>query len=136
MFLHCQLLQYICVCQTTTGKRSQVRHTNQTNTLMNAQSTRVIVTTPNELNEVIQRANGPLVERLKAIEKRLAQEKICYSTAEIGKIIGVSARAVREWIVDGKVDRRGTRHYLAHHELVTGRYVVELPAMQEFIRHF
>ena len=117
MFLHCQLLQYICVCQTTTGKRSQVRHTNQTNTLMNAQSTRVI-------------------ERLKAIEKRLAQEKICYSTAEIGKIIGVSARAVREWIVDGKVDRRGTRHYLAHHELVTGRYVVELPAMQEFIRHF
>ena len=97
---------------------------------------KVVLLTEDELISVIHKANGPLTQRMDAIERKMAQEKICYSIAEMGELINVSPRAIRRWISEGKIDYRGVHHRLPAYELVAGRFAVELSDVKAFIQKF
>jgi hypothetical protein len=89
-----------------------------------------------ELIEAIGEANAPVTNRLDAIEKRLAQDKLCYSVADIAALLSVSSRSVRGWVLEGKEDMQGRRHFLKAKHLVRRRYVLELADVKRFIDHF
>ena len=97
---------------------------------------KIILLTEEELVAAVQQANIPLIERLEAVEKKLAQEKLCYTSNEIGKLLGVTSRTIRTWIVEGKQDMAGKLHHLRAVELLRGRYTIRLSDVQEFIHFF
>ncbi|MVM36276.1 hypothetical protein GO755_40080 [Spirosoma sp. HMF4905] len=95
--------------------------------------TEVIVLTPDQLIEHINVAITPILERLEEVEKKLAQDKLCYTSNEIGKLLSVSGRTVRNWIVQGKADHNGKLHHLDAIELLPGRYTIQLSDVKKFM---
>jgi len=63
------------------------------------------------------------VKRITRVEDFPFEKKASYSTAEIGHLLGVDARTVRAWIVDGKLFAAPGR----------ARYRVPLASFMQFL---
>lgn len=81
-------------------------------------------------------ATAPLVEQLDAVERRLAQPRLRYSSHEIAALYGVNVRSVRDWIRRGRVDKKGHTHFLKASELTQGKYSISLESADHFLSFF
>lgn len=96
----------------------------------------LIILTPGQLDEAINEALIPLCKRLDAIEKKMGEARLGYSTMEVGKMINASDRAVRAWISKGKENAAGRQIYLKAIEMFPGRYRVMPADLENFLNHF
>lgn len=91
---------------------------------------------PEDLKAILLEVLAPVEERLRGLEIVAGTRKHAYTVAETAVQIGYSKQMVFQFIKSGRIDSKGRKNYLKHHEITRGDYRITPADLDEFLSHF
>lgn len=92
--------------------------------------------TPDDLKAVLEGVIKPLSDRIRELEIQLGSKKHLYTVSEVAEQLSYSTKLVRQFIREGKRDRKGNLIYLKTKDITSGDYRIAPEAISEFLSHF